>query len=121
MALLWFSPRFAFQGYTKVCIKIRRVWNAILFEIVPMTSSPSEKSEFIIDTDVLTKACLMAVSLGADIIKTNYSNEPKTFKKVTSACPVSVTILSGEHVSDEECLKRIRGAMDGGASGGAFR
>ncbi|MEM2094580.1 MAG: fructose-bisphosphate aldolase, partial [Candidatus Bathyarchaeia archaeon] len=53
-------------------------------------------------------------------IKTNYSGSPETFKKVTSSCPVPVTILGGERISDDACLQRIKGAMDGGAAGGAF-
>jgi len=89
-------------------------------EIVPMTAPWSENSKLIIDVDALMKTCLLAASLGADFVKTNYTNDPVAFKRITSACPIPVTILGGERISDEECLKRIKGAIDGGAAGGAF-
>lgn len=90
------------------------------FELVPMTAPFSEGGLFITDAEVLMKTCLLAASLGADFIKTNFTDDPEKFQKITSACPVPVTILGGERISDEACLRRIKGAIDGGAAGGAF-
>jgi len=59
--------------------------------------------------------------LGADIIKTNYTGDPDTFKDVVKGCPVPVVMAGGPKTSsDREFLEMIQGAMDGGARGVAI-
>jgi len=123
-AIKWayFGPidKFPFEDVQKFASKCDGCGIPFYLEPVPMTAPWSEGGKLIIDADVLMKTCLLATSLGADFVKTNYTDDPVTFKRVTSACPIPVTILGGERISDEECLKRIKGAIDGGAAGGAF-
>ncbi|MDQ1280600.1 MAG: fructose-bisphosphate aldolase / 2-amino-3,7-dideoxy-D-threo-hept-6-ulosonate synthase [Thermoproteota archaeon] len=90
------------------------------YEPVPMTATRAEGGKNITDPKILLQTCLAGASFGADFIKTEYSNSPETFKEIVKACPVPVTVLGGERISDDECLKRIKSVIDGGGAGGAF-
>ena len=60
----------------------------------------------------------MAAENGADIIKTFYTGERDSFKKVIRSCYLPVLVLGGPKTrSDREFLTSIRGAMDAGAAG----
>ncbi|RLG38613.1 MAG: fructose-bisphosphate aldolase [Candidatus Alkanophagales archaeon] len=63
-------------------------------------------------------AARVGAELGADIIKTNYTGDPDTFKEVVKGCPVPVVIAGGPKMSsDEEVFEMIKGAMSAGATG----
>jgi fructose-bisphosphate aldolase, class I len=63
----------------------------------------------------------MAVELGADVIKTDYSGDPVTMRAVVEACPVPILVLGGSRdSSDEAALNLVRGAMKAGAAGVFF-
>ncbi len=63
----------------------------------------------------------MAVELGADAIKTDYSGDPVSMSAVVKACPVPILILGGTRdSSDEGALNVVRGAMQAGAAGVFF-
>lgn len=59
----------------------------------------------------------VAEELGADLIKTNYTGDPETFRRITAACSVPVMIAGGEKGGDMETLTTIRDAIDAGAAG----
>ena len=59
----------------------------------------------------------VAEELGADIIKTNYTGDPETFRRITAACSVPVMIAGGEKGGDTETLTTIRDAIDAEAAG----
>jgi DhnA family fructose-bisphosphate aldolase class Ia len=68
--------------------------------------------------DPVADTCRMAAENGADIVKTYYPGESKSFKKVIRSCYVPVLVLGGPKTnSDREFLASIRGAMDAGAAG----
>jgi fructose-bisphosphate aldolase/2-amino-3,7-dideoxy-D-threo-hept-6-ulosonate synthase len=67
--------------------------------------------------EMVKLAARIGAELGADIIKTYYTGDPETMREVTEGCPVPVVIAGGSKLSDEETLKMIRGAMDGGCAG----
>jgi hypothetical protein len=48
----------------------------------------------------------LAEELGADLIKTNYSGDVTSFKRITEACSVPVLIAGGEKGGDLETLIR---------------
>lgn len=110
-------PRDAMMKVSIRCAELGMVWYP---EIVPMTAPRDQKGERIFDPKVLISVCNIAASLGADLVKTEYSGSTETYKEVCKESPLPVTVLGGERISDEECLKRIKGAMDAGAIGGAF-
>jgi fructose-bisphosphate aldolase/2-amino-3,7-dideoxy-D-threo-hept-6-ulosonate synthase len=73
------------------------------------------------DPKIVAHVARVGAELGADIVKTNYTGNPESFREVVRGCPVPVVIAGGPKMgSDEEILKMVRGAMDGGASGVAI-
>ena len=47
------------------------------------------------DPELLSYACHVAVELGADAVKTEYTGDPVTMAQVVDACSVPVVILGG--------------------------
>lgn len=70
------------------------------------------------DPNLLAYGCRMAAELGADIIKTEYTGDPKTFVPIVEGCPAPILTLGGPKVDSEEGLVEItQGAMEAGAKG----
>jgi DhnA family fructose-bisphosphate aldolase class Ia len=68
--------------------------------------------------DAVADTCRMAAENGADFVKTFYTGERESFRKVVNSCYVPVLVLGGPKTnSDREFLTAIRDAMDAGASG----
>ena len=60
----------------------------------------------------------LGAELGADIIKTLYTGDKKTFKEVVEGCPAPIVIAGGPKMDTEaELLKMIEDAIDCGAKG----
>ncbi|MCK5477224.1 MAG: 2-amino-3,7-dideoxy-D-threo-hept-6-ulosonate synthase [Candidatus Aenigmarchaeota archaeon] len=73
------------------------------------------------DVGVVKHAVRIAAELGADIIKTNYTGSPETFKEVVDgAMGVPVVIAGGSKGEDIDTLKMVEGAILGGAAGVAM-
>jgi DhnA family fructose-bisphosphate aldolase class Ia len=72
-------------------------------------------------TALVSHACRIAVELGADIIKTNFTGSVESFAKVVySAGSIPVVIAGGVQVDEEIALENVRNAMQAGASGICF-
>src|SRR5256884_6142988 len=68
--------------------------------------------------DPVADTCRTAVENGADIVKTFYTGEYESFRKVIRSCYVPVLVLGGPKThGDREFLESIRDAMDAGAAG----
>jgi len=67
--------------------------------------------------EMVALAARVGAELGADIIKTYYTGDAESMRKVVEGCPAPVVIAGGSKLSDEETLKIIRGAMDAGCAG----
>jgi DhnA family fructose-bisphosphate aldolase class Ia len=68
--------------------------------------------------DAVADTCRMAAENGADIVKTFYTGECESFRKVIRSCYVPVLVLGGPKThGDPEFLASIRGALDAGAAG----
>jgi len=92
-----------------------------LFEPIPMSDYPKAGGQQLRDPESVKKAVDSAVILGADIIKTSYTGNAKSFSEVTHGCPVPIIIAGGTpQPSDRPTLEMIEGALEGGASGGAI-
>lgn len=77
------------------------------------------RSEY--DVDVVKHAARIGAELGADIVKTNYTGSPETFKEVVSGCPVPVIIAGGPKMgSEKELLEMIEGSLEAGGRGVAI-
>ncbi|HOT07659.1 MAG: 2-amino-3,7-dideoxy-D-threo-hept-6-ulosonate synthase [Methanosaeta sp. PtaB.Bin039] len=71
--------------------------------------------------EVVAHAARAGAELGADIVKTNYTGSPDSFKDVVAGCPVPVVIAGGPKTeTDLQFLEMIRGAIDSGARGVAI-
>jgi DhnA family fructose-bisphosphate aldolase class Ia len=91
-----------------------------LYEPVPMDKLPTEGGSNITDPAIVADACAKAVSRGVDIVKCHYTGTPESFRKVTSGTPAPVVVLGGPLAPDRQALELIKGAMEGGAIGGAI-
>jgi predicted phospho-2-dehydro-3-deoxyheptonate aldolase len=77
---------------------------------------PNIKNQF--DVEVVKHAARVAAELGADIVKTNYTGTPESFREVVQGCPVPVVIAGGPRMkSDLEVLKMVRESVDAGGAG----
>jgi fructose-bisphosphate aldolase/2-amino-3,7-dideoxy-D-threo-hept-6-ulosonate synthase len=63
-------------------------------------------------------AARLGAELGADIIKTNYTGDIESFKKVVSSCPVPVIIAGGPKVgTSRDILQMVKDSIDAGGAG----
>lgn len=63
----------------------------------------------------------IAAELGADLIKTEYSGDPQSMRKIVNGCPIPILVLGGSRPgSDQEVLQVVRGVMQSGAGGVFF-
>ena len=68
--------------------------------------------------DLVAHAARLGAELGADIIKTNYTGDPKTFKKVVESCPVPVIIAGGPKTeTTREILQTVKDSITAGGAG----
>ena len=70
------------------------------------------------DTEAVRHASRVGAELGADIVKTNYTGSPDTFREVVRGCPVPVVIAGGPKADTvEEVLRMVYGSVQGGGIG----
>jgi len=63
-------------------------------------------------------AARIGAELGADIIKTNYTGDPETFKRVVAGCPVPVITAGGEKTDPPEAFfQSVYESITAGGSG----
>jgi fructose-bisphosphate aldolase/2-amino-3,7-dideoxy-D-threo-hept-6-ulosonate synthase len=73
------------------------------------------------DVEVVKHAARVGAELGADIVKTNYTGDPDTFKEVVDGCPVPVIIAGGPKVeTTKQLFEMVYDAIGAGAAGTAF-
>lgn len=70
------------------------------------------------DVKYIKHVARTGAELGADIIKTVYTGDKKSFKEVIDGCPVPIVIAGGPKIDSEEALlAMIEDAMECGAIG----
>jgi fructose-bisphosphate aldolase/2-amino-3,7-dideoxy-D-threo-hept-6-ulosonate synthase len=70
------------------------------------------------DPELVMHAARVGAELGADVVKTNYTGDPDSFREVIRGCPVPVIIAGGPKANtDAEVLKMVEDALTAGASG----
>jgi class I fructose-bisphosphate aldolase len=66
-------------------------------------------------------AARAAAELGVDIVKTFYTGDPETYRKVIEACPTRVVVSGGPKLDKiEDVFRMTRDAIDAGATGITF-
>ncbi|NLW75979.1 MAG: class I fructose-bisphosphate aldolase family protein [Methanomicrobiales archaeon] len=87
---------------------------------VPLLAMMYPRGRNIKDEHAVEHVCLaarVAAELGADLVKTNYTGDPDSFREVTRGCPVPVVVAGGSKTDDLTTLELIEGSMEGGAAG----
>lgn len=90
---------------------------------MPLIAMMYPRGESIIDehgVEVVKIASRAAAELGADIVKTNWTGDPDSFKEVVDGCMVPVIIAGGEKGGIREILEITKQSIDVGGSGVAF-
>jgi predicted phospho-2-dehydro-3-deoxyheptonate aldolase len=72
------------------------------------------------DVEVVKVVARIGAELGADIVKTNYTGDPDSFKLVVKGCPAPVIIAGGSTISSVELLNMTKDAIGAGAAGVAY-
>lgn len=73
------------------------------------------------DVEAVKLAARIGAELGADIVKTNYTGDPDTFKEVVEGTAVPVVIAGGEKAKDiKGVLQTVRDSIDSGGAGVAM-
>ncbi len=89
----------------------------VMAEVVPYADFKFERTS----PEDIASGVRMAAEAGADFIKTFYTGNVESFRKVVDAAGVPVVVLGGPKVPGEYgLLKMVRDAIDAGASGVAF-
>lgn len=79
---------------------------------------PHIKSET--DVEAVKIASRVAAELGVDLVKTNWTGDPDSFREVVDGCPAPVIIAGGEKRGLRGILETTKQAMSVGAAGVAF-
>jgi len=70
------------------------------------------------DPQLVAHVARVGAELGADIVKTNYTGDPESFRKVVEGCPVPVVIAGGPKVdSTRSLLEMVYNAVKAGCAG----
>ncbi|RLI86474.1 MAG: fructose-bisphosphate aldolase [Candidatus Altiarchaeales archaeon] len=86
--------------------------------LLAMMYARGKKIENEHDVKYIKHVARIGAELGADIIKTVYTGNKRTFKEVINGCPVPVVIAGGPKIdSEDDLLRMIEDAMDCGAIG----
>ena len=73
------------------------------------------------DVELVKHAARVGSELGVDIVKTNYTGDPDSFKEVVEGALVPVVIAGGPKVdTDEELLQLVKDSIEVGGAGVAF-
>ena len=68
--------------------------------------------------EVVEHAARIGAELGADLVKTVYTGDRDSFRRVVQGCPVPVLVAGGPKVdSDGQLLSMVQGALEAGAAG----
>lgn len=80
---------------------------------------PNIKSEH--EFEVVSHAARIGAELGADIVKTVYTGDQESFRKVVRGCPVPVVVAGGPRMkTDAEVLELAENSIKSGAAGLSF-
>ena len=72
------------------------------------------------DVQVVKIAARVAAELGADLVKTNWTGDPDSFKEVVAGCMAPVIIAGGAKASVREILEVTRQSIEVGGAGVAY-
>jgi len=101
--------------FARLCVRAHQLGVPVIGEYFPHSHLTKEPDEF--HQEILV-GCRMLAELGADCIKTFYTN---SFKEVTNTCPIPVLGLGAEKTpTDLDALKLAENEVRDGAAGVVF-
>src|SRR5258708_18354686 len=104
----------ALERYALVCERWGMPFQA---EVIPGGFDQPEKHT----PQNIASVCRQAAEMGADYVKTFYTGDPESMRRVVDGATVPVVILGGDRAPDEESLLRQgREALRAGVSWAAF-
>jgi class I fructose-bisphosphate aldolase len=62
----------------------------------------------------------IALELGADVLKTEYTGDIESMKEVIRICPAPVLVIGGPRIPEHDGMDVVKGAMASGAAGVFF-
>ncbi len=73
------------------------------------------------EPEAIAHAARIGMEIGADVVKTNYSGDPESFRQVVTAAPVPIIVAGGPSKGeDSSTVEMVRGAVAAGAAGVAI-
>lgn len=92
--------------------------NEFGFPLLAMTYPRGQNIKNAFDVEAVKHCARLSAELGADLVKTNYTGSPESFREVVRGCPIPVLIAGGPKIdSDRKLLEMIEGAVQAGAGG----
>lgn len=89
--------------------------------LLAMMYPRGEKVENENDVELVKHAARVGSELGVDIVKTNYTGDPDSFKEVVDGALVPVVIAGGPKVeTNRELLEMVKDSLEVGGAGVAF-
>ena len=100
--------------------KVSRECRELGMPLVAMMYPRGENIKDEYDVEVVKIAARVAAELGADIVKTNWTGDPDSFKEVVKGCMAPVIIAGGEKSGIKGILEITKQSIEVGGSGVAF-
>ena len=100
--------------------KVSRECREYGMPLLAMMYPRGENIEDEYDVEVVKIAARVAAELGADIVKTNWTGDPDSFKEVIEGCMAPVIIAGGEKAGVKGILEITKQSIEVGGSGVAY-
>ncbi|MFX1407498.1 MAG: 2-amino-3,7-dideoxy-D-threo-hept-6-ulosonate synthase [Promethearchaeota archaeon] len=100
--------------------KVSRECREYGMPLLAMMYPRGENIEDEYDVEVVKITARVAAELGADIVKTNWTGDPDSFKEVVDGCMAPVIIAGGEKAGVRNILEITKESIDVGGAGVAY-
>lgn len=88
---------------------------------MPVVAEMMPPEDRFFEPEAIAHAARIGFEIGADVIKTNYSGDRESFKKIVEAVPVPIIIAGGpKGKGDDSTVNMVKDAVAAGAAGVAI-
>lgn len=103
------------QNMAEAVVQCQKAGLPLLVEALPC---PHPNIPNIFDAEMISMAARIAAEYGADFVKTTYSGDVGSFRRVVQGATIPVLVLGGERMdSDQAVFELTQGAIEAGAAG----
>jgi fructose-bisphosphate aldolase/2-amino-3,7-dideoxy-D-threo-hept-6-ulosonate synthase len=90
----------------------------LIGEVFPIGDENTKPFDGPYKVEEVREAVRIGAEEGCDVIKTCYTGDPESFRRITNHCPVPVIISGGpKGKTPDDTLRMVDGALQGGAKG----